>query len=326
MVKIIKKILKTIKYYFIYMIEYFISYFVVEKKLIKNIYQIEKIKSKTLCIFSHYDRDSTISEYVIYYLQELKKLNIDIIFISTSINLNQEEFNKIKDLSYKVIHKKNIGRDIGAYYSGIINEDLNNFDKLILVNDSVYGPLFDFKNIFEEMNKRDLDLWGMSDSYDISYHIQSYFLVINKRVLTSKEFIEFWKKYRYFDYKDIIINRYEVGFSKYLIKKGFKVGAYCEYKKVLNELYFDFFNSQKPLIKSNIFYLMLNNNLNQTHFLWNTLILKYNFTFIKIELLRDNPEKIDNLDLLKDVITKSNYNYELITKHLYKMHKNLLER
>jgi lipopolysaccharide biosynthesis protein len=46
---------------------------------------------KILAVFSHYDVDNIIDDYVVYYLLKLKEVVTDIIFVSTSMIGNSDK-------------------------------------------------------------------------------------------------------------------------------------------------------------------------------------------------------------------------------------------
>ena len=56
----------------------------------------------------------------------------------------------------------------------------------MLANDSVYGPLFDLKEILARCDAS-ADIWGMTDNRAGGYHLQSYFLLFRGRALVCPE-------------------------------------------------------------------------------------------------------------------------------------------
>jgi len=249
-----------------------------------------KLTKKMLCIFSHYDKDNIIDDYVVHYLTELKKLECDILFISTSENMLESEVNKISLLCCQVIVKQNIGYDFGAWRTGIeiISDKLEKYEQLILCNDSVYAPLFDLNEMFRQMDKK-FDFWGITDNYQHKHHIQSYFIVFSKKVFLEKYFLDFWKNIKVFKYKENIVRNYEIGLTKLLRDKKCNYGVYCPSQ----------FNDKK----------------NSTHYYWKKLILEQNAPIIKIELLRDNPTKTD-ISNWESILLNKNFNVDMVKKHL----------
>ena len=77
---------------------------------------------KRLCIFAHYDKDNIIDDYVIYYLNSLKEVCDDIIFVSDN-NLQEEERNKLNGIVSKIIAKSHGEYDFGSYKRGFLYLD-----------------------------------------------------------------------------------------------------------------------------------------------------------------------------------------------------------
>lgn len=57
---------------------------------------------------------------------------------------------------FKGYNQKNIGYDFGSWACAIVEMKncIKEYKKLILANDSVYGPLFDLDEFFSSMNKK----------------------------------------------------------------------------------------------------------------------------------------------------------------------------
>jgi lipopolysaccharide biosynthesis protein len=245
----------------------------------------------TLTIFSHYDKDKLIDPYVIEYLTRLSKVS-DIVFVSTSCDLSNEVLSKINDIVNYVIIKENVGYDFGAWRTGIIHcqDRIACIDNLIICNDSVYGPMSKNFDPVKMLNERELDAMAVTDSFEIQYHLQSYFIAVNKLVLDSKQFKDFWLNMKIFEDKTTLILNHELGFSKMLLDIGVKISAIAP--------------------ASDIGYA------NNAHVLWEKCLVEFDSNFIKIELLRDNPVGV-NLDGYKETI-KQNFSYpvKLIEHHL----------
>lgn len=217
-----------------------------------------------VAVFAHYDKDNIIDDYVIYYLEGLKKVCNEIIFVS-DCNLNEKEVSKIKHLCSKIIFEKHGEYDFGSYKRGIllIENRLNKFDELLLANDSCYGPIHPFEYVFDKMENQKCDFWGLTKSKERNdvYYLGSYFINFRKNVFAHQVFLDFFKSITKLSSKDEIIGKYEVGLNKLLLKNGFKSASFAKKTNVM------------PLLSSLSFKLIKN----------------ISFPFIKVSLLRDNP-------------------------------------
>ena len=182
---------------------------------------------RRLAIFVIWDKDGTVDEYVKYYIESLLKAVSRLIIVSNAA-LDDENYRKLTEYSEEVYVRENKGFDAGAYQyviQDILNDDIALYDEIVLSNDTCYGPFIPFDVIFESMEGKDVDFWGLNyiDNNFLS-HLQSYFLVFRRRALP--------KVVEFFDYK---INRntirlvnlysdFEFGIYKFLLDAGFRPG------------------------------------------------------------------------------------------------------
>ena len=254
--------------------------------------RVSSHKKDNLCIFSHYSNSGLIDDYVLFYLESLSQY-ADIIFVSTSDTMTIKELSKIENFTVSAIVKENYGYDFGAWKTGfdIAETDLNNYQNLILCNDSVFGPLFDLKDMFTTLTKEKYDVFSVSDNYEIHHHLQSFFIIYSKKAFQHPVFKNFYKNFKIIEDKQTLIVEKEIKFSKQLKNSGLNIGSYCQAEN---------FNSFQNIM----------------HQYWKDLITDYKCPFIKRELLKTNPLGID-ISNWKNVIKKeTDYNSDYITKYL----------
>lgn len=287
------------------------------------------IGAKRACVYAHFDRDGIVDEYVRYYLACLQDVVQHIEFVTVS-ELVDESLHALVSMGIHVTQRENLGYDFVSYRVGLGALDLSSFDEVIICNDSVYGPLFDLKNIFLGMEADQCDFWGITESDEIATHLQSYFLVFRKPVLDDESFREFWQQVEVVSDKKAIIERYEVGLSQKLLSRGFSCSSVVKtahqplFLRIAHSLP-QFIRRFKVRWKEPKFYrhlakvIFLGEKLavNPTHLEWKTMLLEQNSPFLKIELLRSNPQQVAQVEQVFDLIaSKSDYRVELILEHL----------
>lgn len=201
-------------------------------------------KISRIAIFAHFDRDALIDPYVVYYLEALSNVAEHIIFVS-DCDINASELNKIENLVSHTICQRHGEYDFGSYKRGYLYAKeqayFMNADELILCNDSCYGPFFPLQEMFNSMSKYICDVWGVTCNisgyaktnykYEIingTPHIQTFFCVINKKVMQAEFFDLFLKSVKAEENKyDVIIN-YEMGFSRLLHENDMVIRSYVE--------------------------------------------------------------------------------------------------
>jgi rhamnosyltransferase len=277
---------------------------------------------KRAVVFAHYDRDGIVDPYVHYYLHALRSLSDHLVCVSTAA-LSTDETHKLSAYCDHVIVRENEGYDFMSYKTGLESFDHHAFDEVLFCNDSVYGPLFDLAPIFEKMNKEHCDFWGMTQSNEIAYHLQSYFMLFKSSALHSDAFKRFWNEVRSLPLKEEIIERYEVGLTASLQKAGLTASSYAAPQP---DLWQKIILAGRKLTPERIFRKLSSllrgetslpslHRINITLTFWEELICRSGMPFIKVSLLRDNPNRVP-IDHIYDVVTSvSDYDTSLIRKH-----------
>lgn len=193
---------------------------------------------KRLLIFSHYNKQNLLSDYVIYTLKEMNHLFAKVVFVSNSI-IDKEDAKKLEPYCDKVLIRKNIGFDFGGWKEAILDEgfeSLSEYDSMTLMNDTCFGPLQDMTPIYQNMESREIDFWGLTNhratssgmpgtNGPVPEHLQSYFLVFNNKVLKSNIFNGFWSKHTIDNNRNLLIQNCETRLTPLLNKNGFKSEA-----------------------------------------------------------------------------------------------------
>lgn len=178
---------------------------------------------KRAVIFAHYDKDNLVDDYVVYYLQALRKIANTIVFVSCN-DLSEKE--RLKTGADIIIAEPHREYDFGSYKRGVLALNTDDYDEIIFANDSCYGPLYSLEPIFEQMSNK-TDFWGITCNkwFDskVRPHIQSYFLVFGKKVFG--ELAGFLNSVKEEPEKKAVIEKYEIGLSEYLHAHGFSSDA-----------------------------------------------------------------------------------------------------
>jgi len=161
---------------------------------------------KRICLFAGYDDQGIIDDYVIYYINSLALIS-DVHYLA-DCKLKNGELEKIKNITVSARCFRHGKYDFGSWQNimqYIGKETLNNYDELILANDSCFGPVFQLNEIFNKMNN--FDFWGITKNYEIKAHIQTYFIVFKKRVFMSNSFLHFFNNiHPHATFWDVVIN------------------------------------------------------------------------------------------------------------------------
>ena len=274
-------------------------------------------KSTRWCVYAHYDKRNQIQEYVYHALAKIRDSGFSICFVSTNESFGSDVVSRLASLVSIVIRRENLGYDFGSYKAGLTyltSQDLLN-NSLLLTNDSLYGPFITLDKVLSESYK--YDLFGLTDSYDTAYHIQSYFLLYSKNLVRSDAFQLFWKsvsddfeiKANDWRSKRELIIENEIGGSQFFLEHGFKLGVAFSYSQLFQlscSSYVKYLENirEKPSGTPQPFTI----GTNSTHTYWQSL-LEMGYPYLKKELLLRNPLSLDISAW--ELLVSDRYQYDL---------------
>lgn len=239
------------------------------------------------CVYAHYDPEAVVDGYVVSTLRALAAAGLRTVFVSTCSELPRPEIAKIHDCTAFVLTTRNEGRDWGLYHAGLrfVLERVAPVG-VILMNDSVYTHADLLRTFIASAVQTNANVIGATDSYQQAYHLQSYFLRLDRTTLTSGVVDEFLEHYTPVADKRYIINAYEIGFSRRAADHGLSLEAAYPYDDLAGAA---LQSALDPSIRELVITRMA---LNPTHYLGDVLIDE-GCPFVKVELLRDNPQAVD---------------------------------
>lgn len=198
-------------------------------------------------IYSFYDKDGIVEDFVTYFLKSVKPFCERIITVVNG-DLTEDSKKKLEQYSERVILRENVGFDSSAYkdvISQIGYEKLREYDELILANSTMYGPVLPLQPLFDEMEKRDCDFWGITKHPSIEHyfagvkideHVQSYFLVYNNKLLQTKDFEEFWDTLQTATNYEEAVAFFELRTTKFFKDRGYKPDSFIDLEKYRKEM------------------------------------------------------------------------------------------
>jgi hypothetical protein len=274
-----------------------------------------------VALFMHFDGRGQVRPQVLNYIRELRDNGRDVVFVTNSGRLQPPALAALQELCAAVIVRKNIGYDFGAWrdaldYLGLPRAET---EEVILANDSVFGPLLPLGDTLRRLNYAKADIWGLTESWQLRYHLQSFFLAFGPAALRAEAFRKFWKSVRPVPVKSYIIHAYEVGVTQAMMKGGLRCAALWEYgallklvnreelEKLLSEEETEFGKLDPIHLTRKAQVLRIREGLaqrkalNPTSDLWRQLLLA-GFPFIKRELLRDNPTNVADVGDWEEVV------------------------
>lgn len=200
-------------------------------------------KVERLAIYFFYDVDGIVDRYVTSMLEEMER-NCSELFVVCNGKLAPEGRETFKKFTPHILVRDNVGFDVWAYKEAMEHygwDELARFDEVVMMNSTIMGPLHPFSEMFQEMDGRDLDFWGITKHHEcpvdpfhnISYgylpeHIQSHFIAVRRSMVYSPEFQDYWESRPAIASYDEAIGQHEAIFTKRFEEKGFRWETYVD--------------------------------------------------------------------------------------------------
>lgn len=158
--------------------------------------------------------------------------------------LSDDSRDRIRSVVTDITERENVGLDVGAYrqiLESMTAEELGQFDEIVMMNHTIMGPVYPFSEVFSEMERQDVDFWGLTEYHELPEvrikksryghypeHIQSHFIAVRRNMFTSQEFMEYWRRMpKIRTYQDSVCYHESV-FTKYFSDMGYRWKVYAD--------------------------------------------------------------------------------------------------
>ncbi|MDD3277369.1 MAG: rhamnan synthesis F family protein [Lachnospiraceae bacterium] len=204
---------------------------------------IEKKDVSRYGVYVFYDKHGIVDEYNDVFLKGLKKV-ISHLVVICNCQVEKSGMERLSAIADEVITRENKGYDVTAYKEGILRpgfDKLSRFDEVVICNDTMYGPLYPFEEMFDSMAQKNLDFWGITNFHEVPFdpfgtieygylpkHIQSFFMVFRQSLVKSSEFQSYWTKFPEIHGYEEAIGKHEATFTKRFADQGFRWAVYAD--------------------------------------------------------------------------------------------------
>lgn len=243
-------------------------------------------KIRRICLFAGYDAQGLMDATAIELIAELAR-HADVYYLA-DCHMAQSELDKIAHFTKGAWAERHERYDFGSWSKlaqELVGWDvIERYDELILSNDSGF-LMREFDKVFAKMDERSCDWWGLQATKGVAstfkaqglkqpisieeikaqyldqferdpiydFLIGSYFQVYRKPVINDRGFRSALSGVQAERSKLLIIRKYEIGLTRYLISQGFEfdtfVGTVYPEQAVYTEKSFDLLAGGFPLLK-----------------------------------------------------------------------------
>ena len=181
--------------------------------------------ASTLAVLVHYDPNGEVAHHVRFALQQLRGAADRLVFVSTA-GLTAAGRGSL-GLADDVIERPNSGYDFMSWRTGLrAVADWWAYDRVILANDSVVGPLRPVADLVARQDAVGADAFGITVSPQYVTHLQSYFMSFRQPLVSQAYFRAFWEAMPSLDDRERVIDEYELGLARLLGDMGAGLGAF----------------------------------------------------------------------------------------------------
>lgn len=276
-----------------------------------------------LGIFVFYDPQGVVDDYVLFLLKSLRLYFTRIIVIS-NCELDATGKARLQQNADALFVRENVGLDAAAFKAGLVRycgwDEVCKYDEVVLINDTFFGPIGSFGDMFAEMAQRDLDFWGMSAGYQsvdgwkrvkykyIPDHIQTFFVAFRREMVCTEAFQSYWENYddSMHDFADVV-TQHEVVMTKHFQDLGFRWEIYADTQH--------YFSKNR------------NENFNIYHFHPDMMLRDMNFPVLKKKALNVNlPDQLymqdleSGFDAMQYIQKSTDYDTKLIWENVLRIY------
>ncbi|HUC17139.1 MAG TPA: rhamnan synthesis F family protein [Acetobacteraceae bacterium] len=245
-----------------------------------------------LAIYAHYSEAGFVHEMILRQLALYGDAGFDIVFVTMSDRVGEDDIRNLLPLTRLIIHRRSFGRDFGAWRDAadLAVNALGRPGELLLVNDSVLGPLRPIDRLIARMREHGPGLIGLTDSRMGPPHLQSYFLLVEGPAAVA-EVLSFLEQLKLSHSEWLMVRRGEFGLTRCMAVHGHAVISMFPYD-IVRAIAIDAGDGLPAQYAP----------MNPTHNAWRVLIENLGFPFIKRDLLTCNPNAVGGVERWPSVL------------------------
>jgi lipopolysaccharide biosynthesis protein len=257
------------------------------------------IAGRDVCLFSIYAPSGKVSPATATYVESLVENGFTVIAcVALDDPTADLQVASLSAAAGIVVHK-NGGMDFAAWAGTLrLLPECWSASRLVFTNDSVFILPDLMKPFIERLRLETADFVGLTDSRSIAPHVQSYFFQFQGAALSNPKLHAFWASVKVFTDKIDVIHTYEVKLLQHVTDDWRLTSSIM-------------FSLDKILPHASAEDCV---HLNVTHAYWDHLV-SHGFPFVKVELLRDNPLKLNILHW-RSLFHAHGASVGLVEKHL----------
>lgn len=216
--------------------------------------------NQPVAVIAQWSITSKTTHSLIHLIDQLLMNSFQVVLVSSTPKELKIDLGQLSEKPLTVIRKPNFGYDFGSWAVALkVLPELQNHE-LLFLNDSMYGPFSDLTEILTRARQSPFGITGLTDSQEVRYHVQSYFLHFKEGVIQERAMERFWNSIQHLDEHRDVVEQYEIDLTRTAQNAGIRVGSLYPWNMVVNYWenptlvgWKELLNSKFPFLKRRIF-------------------------------------------------------------------------
>src|SRR4051812_10336873 len=180
-----------------------------------------------------FDERGNVDDYIPWKLERLRPFAEHIVVVVNG-QISADGNAALEAVADEVWMRENVGFDVGGYKWALDRfgeERLAEFDELILMNYTWFGPVRPLEPLFERMDALEVGFWGLTDHGPVTpspynkketlpAHIQSHWIAARRSLFQSEDWKSYWRTMPEITSYKMSILRHESRFTKHFSDLG----------------------------------------------------------------------------------------------------------
>ena len=232
-----------------------------------------ELSGKDVCLFSIYAPSGQISPATVAYVETMAKHGFSVIACVALDDPTAYFDTSSLSAASGIVIRQNGGMDFASWSSALrLLPECWSAARLAFTNDSVLVLPNLMKPFLDRVRNLDEDFLGLTESFELSHHAQTYFFVFQRAALKNTDVRAFWEGIHAFENKTDIIKTYELKLLSHVKEDwGLSHSFLFSMADILPDASHEDYE-----------------DVNVSHFYWEHLV-SLGMPFVKVELVRDNP-------------------------------------
>jgi lipopolysaccharide biosynthesis protein len=268
-----------------------------------------------IALYVHYSATGQISGMVRLQLDLLRQAGFAITFISMAARIPEDDWQAVRRLCALVVQRENFGLDFGAWHDLLpeMRRRWPNPDELMLVNDSVLGPIHPLGPVIDTMRAGGDGFFGLTENLEGGVHLQSYMLLARGRGPVD-DLMRFVQRMRISHSKWLLIQCGEIRLARWMRQRGHRVAVVFGYDRLVQSVVANpearrrlstshaRLGNLAQVTDDEATALLYQWPLSPMHHLWHILATQFQGPFLKTELILRNPWRMPDIKDWPEVV------------------------